>query len=1667
MALSRLKEENKGAVPAGGRRGKEIPQKTAQVNEVAPVVEPPPVLNVPPGISERSDVEEHPISLDAWPSLAQYHDYKSKVDEWANVATEREGTPEGKEAVISAAGILTRRARAEGPLGRDQFEKLFRMAKQESMMKRARVGAGGAMPQAVAPVPPKEQKSPRSLAEQLAGITAPVAPSTVGEEQIRDVSAASVGPQDQSGESAISAPEVHPHAVSEPPPAIEEVMVLVGDSKQMTEPVKSEVVPQKEIIAISPELLASINALDERKKAIAKLEEQNKVARDPAVGKEIRNLYHEILKDEQQFFASPEQKALLEYANPNDDEVLHQYASWRRTLKDKGPAEAGEMSPEEKQRTREAQLRRALFVSKLQEQGVARDAAFELYQESTRRGKNIARVIEQFEQAKTEGDKREIFKRRWVQEALEWHGIRRGDKNVNVLQELKAAQEHFLVLPSAPEPKEQKVAMAAKSDSYKHKTPDVSEKATPEAVRALRDAGVTIPEGDDLTAFDAQKLLNKALSRRWEADIARLEKEARKDGGKMVTPSAAANPSAFSQTPAERAAAVAKEEAVVVSPGIYADSAVAGLEAFGQAPQVEAGHGFPEVPPKTAEFFAESTTLPALTAEPLVEGTVEGVEKPRKNLFADFNKSSATDVEFRMVGDTDPQGNTVGARDEGKEGKAELLSSRVSGEFEKRFNISQEELGKIGGFGELSEGQQLLVLERMKSVAFDDINKEKVSRYRARIDELSKSDRFWDKLKGMGMRATKQFQLGRMKDEVSAEWLKGNDVDASAMKKDALEGLVAQALQTKEFGVVEDEGKLYTAFISPKDFGGNIDEPTETKIFELNRIANLYANKGFAEEDETGKAELKAQYESAAREMTHLLADQTEGKWSGDKAAAWRTKLEGAVQMSRFFQDNPEVDKELSTAGKNIGSAVGFKNLLVERGAYSLLSGGARYLGVATLGLVAAPVVAAIGGGVMGWHRAKQELSENDLLAAMGEKDKSDDKSHEEKKKSQESYRKEYDALVKELGEVQGDEGKREAIRGKLDVLFSKNAINTKDRGSNVVEGGVLVTKLETVLKEYETASETEMAEVPARDVNGRHFQDISVDEGKHIVMEQVSKKESLRRTLEARVAYTTRKMEEELVDLGSARGDRMERMSALALALGKAQAELGFADEGMNALQTRLNNMLDLREEKIEANRKSHLIKQAAKGAAMGAGFSAAGMLVGSLLPGHARAGALHDALSGKQKPASLDNAVLQHPSGAKGLQEYLHAGSAAERAEIAKGMGMSVEEADARAAALLSGNAVSEGAPEVDVATEGRSTDIDDVVARRVLDAMDKALKPVGGGEEALAEAHSKALLYEAYIANPTKHAEIANMLDLTEQEVEAQIQGVLGKTPGGSAFGESPIALHTVASGENLTRILLEKSPAVHTINELAGRHEAERTIQNILQHLKGLPPEELQKIIPSGNVDLIRPGEQINIDLLEAKIGKVVPVDVSEFGTAQGSGVEDSALESVPDNAASREVEVVEAAVANESTSVRSNSLLAMETLDPRYEGSKSVLNEVADSLFRKTEAGKWTSGSESETWTALRGMRLDYMHTRNVAPSTFLLVSVKESVVDPVSGGTIESAKEVLVRGQDILNLRALIARIEQATNIRFTPNESTQNYLGRVIAAKGVADPELRKVLFG
>ncbi len=501
--------------------------------------------------------------------------------------------------------------------------------------------------------------------------------------------------------------------------------------------------------------------------------------------------------------------------------------------------------------------------------------------------------------------------------------------------------------------------------------------------------------------------------------------------------------------------------------------------------------------------------------------------------------------------------------------------------FESQFAVDLETLEEIPGFRTLSEGQQRLVLERLKSVALENVEKEKLVRYRAKLDSLAeRSDRigrsgenenyiatykFATWLKKVGLRVMKQYNLGKIGDEAMSEWKEGGDPSSERMKKDTIAALVRSVKAEDAFGV--DESGKNVVYVDRSDFK-LIDASGEKKLEELNALANRYASTSFGEND-AERVELKRRYDSLARDVSRMLAKDGGMRWGGDKAALWRTKLEGSITMARYYGDNSEVAEEFDRSGRNLGAAIGMRNMLVERGLYATASAGLRVAGVAGIGLAALPVVSAIGGAVMSWRRGREEFAENDTLATAGVEDRSD-------------------AMRHERGEGNG-----------------------RDRARNVVRGEVLSRKLEAMLAEYQAASPMKRRDVVPRDRSG-HARPSR--KGRKV---RLTEKEIARESLEARIDYTLRKLEERSVDLGQDPADRVEAMTRLSLLIGRAETEVGFTRARANATSARLETILDIREEKIESNRNKELIKKGLVGGAIGAAFSVAGIVAANLARG------------------------------------------------------------------------------------------------------------------------------------------------------------------------------------------------------------------------------------------------------------------------------------------------------------------------------------------------------------------------------------------------------------------------------------------------------------------
>jgi hypothetical protein len=831
----------------------------------------------------------------------------------------------------------------------------------------------------------------------------------------------------------------------------------------------------------------------------------------------------------------------------------------------------------------------------------------------------------------------------------------------------------------------------------------------------------------------------------------------------------------------------------------------------------------------------EEEKEPSLDAQgeimpPLVENTPETTNLGKTEITAEVPHSEVAEV------------SVVETKDEKTTEKtSESLSFRVVEKFTKEFNIAPEDLQKIEGFGNLSEGKQLLVLENLRQVTLGRTYEEANDTYKKQLEVEKENAKFYGKLwisfrEGIG---------GKLKHVSEAEKSKGKELKQGglALHEEVLSELVERVADKRAPDVVLDaKGEIEVLFANSEGL-----RPVETAVVQgFNKAASTFSKIPYEWSLGTAGPIERKVYRDAQKiydkEKRSLWNMQGERGTPKDELIQYMAGIEGNIMAERFISTHPDAAKELSKIENQSGFLAMVKKKSTERGLYFLGGMVSRAAFTGVLSVAALPVTAAVTGSISGALRARNALNERDAAARRGVKDVSDE-------------------------------------------------------AKNVVSAESMADKLQLALEKLD---HHDQAQLRLRFENEQPGY-------KHT-------REQLVESLNQRVLYLEQKLKEGRVDFGTA-DSRLYNQYELAVKLAEAK---GFADKHINQeLNTRLERMLSGKEKEITKARLAYYGKEIWRSAKFGAIFSALGVggteVLRTTLGGHQILGdirgfegdsrsvhSLDNTLRGAQSPGNTlklaeSAATPPHVAQVQGLQEYMKAESAADKAAIAQSMGLSVDEAEARAALLKDGEipvAGGEKAPEVDVTSEVQSANITDAAARRVEIAMDKELQSLYPNDPD--KAHELAGNYKAYLANPTKHAEIAQEIGLSQQEIEAKIQGILQKSPGGSASGEAVVGTHTVVQGENLTHILLEKSPGIHLINELGGengRHEAERTIQNLIRHLEKLSAEELKKIIPSGDVNLIRPGDQINLDALEASIGKVSPVGPSHVGAevvGNGSG-----------------------------------------------------------------------------------------------------------------------------------------------------------------------------------
>ena len=365
------------------------------------------------------------------------------------------------------------------------------------------------------------------------------------------------------------------------------------------------------------------------------------------------------------------------------------------------------------------------------------------------------------------------------------------------------------------------------------------------------------------------------------------------------------------------------------------------------------------------------------------------------------------------------------------EGKKPQETKKIEQEvlnYFKNLSINEKELKNIKGFSDLSEGQQLLVLENLNQIKLGRIQEEAAVKYRKNTTEAKFLGRIWQGI-------SKKYQIAKLKKTTANEIEKGGIRAHQETLQQLVNGM-------REFGteVKIQNGKLEIQYAS--DFK-NLTPEQQKQVDKFNQIATEYSKTPYEWSLETANKkdrkiykEVKEKYDKVKMDILKLKENEISEK----DACLYINDVEMKVKLNQFLNSNPDVEKHLQNIKDKKVWLRALANVVTERGIYVGAGFLTRTATMSLIGLAGAPLVAAGMGGFMARRRAKGTLKERDILARKGMEDKS--------KEAKDFVDAEYihesiDFLINELNkEPENEEKREEMIRSlKFHIEDAKNKI--------------------------------------------------------------------------------------------------------------------------------------------------------------------------------------------------------------------------------------------------------------------------------------------------------------------------------------------------------------------------------------------------------------------------------------------------------------------------------------------------------------------------------------------------------------------------------------------------------------------------------------------------
>lgn len=511
---------------------------------------------------------------------------------------------------------------------------------------------------------------------------------------------------------------------------------------------------------------------------------------------------------------------------------------------------------------------------------------------------------------------------------------------------------------------------------------------------------------------------------------------------------------------------------------------------------------------------------------------------------------------------------------------------------EKNFNIKEEDLEKLEGFANLSEGQKALVLENFSQFVLGRVKEEANERTEASKNEKGFWGRAWQNV-------FNKYYSAREEKATMKEFQEGG----IEIHRSALENIIKQ---TKESGLGAElvDGKLSILWAGSPE---GLSEQQAEIVKNFNEAADKLSKIPQEWSEPNAESGNKKKYEEAMETFIEAKYELYNFK----KVTEVR-EIEYKIQVNRYLSANPEIEKALLEINDQKVWWRAFKNIFVERGSYMALGFVVRTATVSVLGLLAAPLTAAAMGGYITRKRAVDELRKKEFESRR--KDNEIKEENEQQKENRKFLRELWD---KNFKIDESYKGKLDELQNKLDNTPDDEETSTIMQEIEKVQEKILLEKkpIKLQIEKLETKSNNLSRDFVDAEQTTKKLEELINKTKESLLYDDKAGKDKLERDylerLKTRLDFTHKKLDDGLFDFGSGE-ERINRQIELLNKLSEAETLIASNNPKVNTeLKERLDKFLDFREEKISEAQRKHLQWQLAKGALLGAGFAIGGYAI------------------------------------------------------------------------------------------------------------------------------------------------------------------------------------------------------------------------------------------------------------------------------------------------------------------------------------------------------------------------------------------------------------------------------------------------------------------------